>query len=634
MQYKNENTILKIIKYTPPIFIISISILITFFLYYDYKTTYIKESAVIEKEFIKENKNLIKNNVDIVYNNILRVQKSTEKKLKESLKQRVYEAYDIATNIYNENKDKDKKIITKMIKDALANIRFNKGRGYYYIYSFDYKCILFPLNRSVEGKNFYNFKDGKGDYLTRDIINQLKKQKEGFKTWYFYKPSDKTHNYKKVGFNKYFEPLDWFIGTGEYLDEFEESVKKQILSNISSLRYVNNNYIFVLDYKGTYLSHIKPSVVGKSAFKAKDVQNTQHIINKAIDMAKNKGQGFLSYVQDKKPDTNLATHKTSYVRGINKWEWIIGQGFYDDDYKIKLQEKKQELEEKFKSYISNILTISALLMVILLMVSIYISKVLQKKFDKYKNEINEHLKNNIKQQEVLAHQSKMAAMGEMIGNIAHQWRQPLSVITTAASGVKLNKELDLLNDDDLMNSMDTINTQAIYLSKTIEDFRNFLKVSHDKSDFSITEAVDDAINLTSVQFKSKDIIVVKEIEEFKIYGIKNQFIQVIINILNNAKDELIKLENKKRIILIRSKMLDNKVIFTIQDSAGGIPENIIDRVFEPYFSTKHQFQGTGIGLYMSQEIIVKVLNGEIKAENDTFIYEKEEYYGAKFIVNL
>ena len=174
MNYKNEQTILKIIKYTPPVFIISMSIFLITFLYFEYKTTYTQEKQLMEKEFIEFNKKIIKNNVEIVYNSIIELQKNTELELKKSIKERVYEAKKIATKIYNENKDKDKKTITKMIKDALVDIRFNDGRGYYYIYSMNYECILFPLNRDIEGKNFYNFKDGKGKYLTRDIISQLK----------------------------------------------------------------------------------------------------------------------------------------------------------------------------------------------------------------------------------------------------------------------------------------------------------------------------------------------------------------------------------------------------------------------------------------------------------------------------
>ncbi|WP_419764302.1 MAG: cache domain-containing protein [Arcobacter sp.] len=638
MNYKNEQTILKIIKLTPPIFIISMSIFLIIFLYFEYKTTYFQEKQLIEKEFIKHNKEMVKSNVNTVYNTILEMQKNTEFELKRSIKERVYEAKKIATRIYNENKDsKDKKTITKMIKDALVDIRFNDGRGYYYIYSMDYECILFPLNREIESKNFYNFKDGKGKYLTREIITQLKQTNEGFMSWHFYKPSDKNNSYRKIGFNIYFEPLDWFIGTGEYLDEFEESIKKRALSYIKTLKYLNNNYIFVVDYDGTYLNHIRKEIIGTNGINPSgtpDVKNSVDVVSKAINIAKKQGEGYLSYIQNSKPTTGEPTIKTSFIKGVQNWEWFIGQGFYEDDYETALEEKRLILEEKFKLYVKNIFIISILLMVILLFVSKYVSRVLQKKFADYKNEIEEFVKENNHQRDILAHQSKMSAMGEMIGNIAHQWRQPLSVITTAASGVKLNKELGVSTDADIDSSMDAIVEQSMYLSHIIEDFKDFLKDNKEKTCFKVERVVDRAINLAYGQFENSEIKIIKDIEEIEMQSAENQFVQALINIFKNSRDEFEKINEKDKILIICAKIKNSEIYFTIQDNAGGIPEDILPRIFEPYFTTKHQYQGTGMGLFMSEEIFTKAMNGKISVSNEIFEYEGKEYKGAKFKIIL
>ena len=118
-----------------------------------------------------------------------------------------------------------KQEIKEIIQNALVNIRFNKGRGYFFIYSLDYECILLTRCKTdLEGTNFYNFKDGKGMYLTREIVKQMKTKKEGFLTWWYHKPADMNKQYEKIGYNKYFEPLNWFIGTGEYIKDFEETV--------------------------------------------------------------------------------------------------------------------------------------------------------------------------------------------------------------------------------------------------------------------------------------------------------------------------------------------------------------------------------------------------------------------------
>ena len=229
MIYKNEQSLINIIKYTPLIFIVTVSVIITAFLYWDKQTTFQEQKAIVSNEFIKINKQKIKTEVDELYEFIEKTKKDTENKLKESIKERVYEAHSIAMRIYNENKDtKSKEEITKMIKDALVdNIRFNNGRGYLFVYSFDYECILLPVARKLEGTSFYNFKDGEGTYLTRNIIEQVKKEKEGFLTWSYHKPNDMKNQYKKIGFNIHFEPYDWFIGTGEYFVDFEEDIKKE-----------------------------------------------------------------------------------------------------------------------------------------------------------------------------------------------------------------------------------------------------------------------------------------------------------------------------------------------------------------------------------------------------------------------
>lgn len=234
MIYKNENQLINIIKYSPPIFIITISIIITLFLYLDKQNELEKGKISIKNEFIKTNKELVETDVENLHDFIIKTQESTEKKLKENIKNRVYEAKSIAMRIYNENKDtKTKTEIQKMIKDALTDIRFNDGRGYFFIYSFDYECILLPISKNLEGSSFYNFKDSHGTFLTRDIIKQVKEEKEGFLTWYYPKPDDATKSYKKIGFNVYFEPYDWFIGTGEYFIDFENSMKKEVLDYIS-----------------------------------------------------------------------------------------------------------------------------------------------------------------------------------------------------------------------------------------------------------------------------------------------------------------------------------------------------------------------------------------------------------------
>ena len=183
MIYKNEKQLLNIIKFTPTIFILSISIIITIFLYINKENELEKEKTLIKNEYIQKNTQLIEKDVENLYEFILKKtqEKKNRRKIKKSIKERVYEANNIALRIYNENKDsKSKEEIIKMIKDALVDMRFNDGRGYIFIYTFDYECILLPINRKNENGSVRDFQDSNGMYLGREIVNSLKDKDEAF----------------------------------------------------------------------------------------------------------------------------------------------------------------------------------------------------------------------------------------------------------------------------------------------------------------------------------------------------------------------------------------------------------------------------------------------------------------------
>ncbi|MBY0540116.1 MAG: cache domain-containing protein [Campylobacterales bacterium] len=625
MIYKNEKSLINIIRYTPLIFIITLSLIITLFLYADKQQELEKQKKATQDEFLKRNQEFVKTEVENLYDLILRTQAKTEEKLKQSIKERVYEANNIATRIYNENKDtKSKDEIIKMIKDAIVDIRFNDGRGYIFIYSFDYECILLPTNRANEGKSFYNFQDSDGFYLGREMVKSLQGKDEAFLTWRFPKPDDlNKKDFKKIGFNVHFKPYNWFIGSGEYVVDFEENMKKELLEYISKLKSSENNYFFILDYDKKTLFQKVANLVDKS-FQEFNGKEENKLFDDIVNLSKN-GGGFITY-DYKITDSEIPLRKTSYTKGLFSWKWIIGKGFYDDYLNQIIEKKSIELNEEFNKKIKNILLLASALTLLLLFISIYISKLLEKKFQNYKLEINT-------QEHILSQQSKMAAMGEMLGNIAHQWRQPLSVITTVATGMKLQKEFNTLDDKTFEESIQNITNSALYLSETIDDFRNFFKTDKYKTTFNIKNTFEKLFKLTSAQFKNLEITFVNEINAYELYNYENELIQALINILNNAKDAL---ENKDtpKVIFISTNKEENKVIIKITDNVGGIDEKIIDKVCEPYFTTKHQAKGTGIGLFMTEEIIVKHLEGIFSIKNVNVDYENKIYKGIEITIEL
>ena len=626
MIYKNEQQLINIIKYTSPIFIIITSIIITFFLYLEKQISLSKEIYTTKNEFIKKNKEATKDDVDNLYNFIIKTQEDTEKKLKENIKARVYEAHSIAMNIYTQNKDtKTKNEIRKMIQEALVNIRFNDGRGYFFITALDYECILLPIARELEGTSFYNLKDAEGSYISRKIAKQIKEEKEGFSSWLFAKPDDLDTQYKKIGFNMYFEPYDWFIGTGEYIEDFEEDVKKEVLDYLSRIISSDNKDFFILDYNQNTLFNISKSNI--LTFENKRVfEDMLHIAQKS--------EAFLTYTEQLEDKTTLRI-KSSYIRGIPKWNWILEKSFYQDTIQETIEKKTEKLNEDFNKNIMHIFSIAIVFTIILLLISIYISKLIDKKFKKHRLKIQEYIEENSQQQHILFQQSKMAAMGEMLGNIAHQWRQPLSVITTASTGMRLQKELEVLDDESFEQSITNITNSALYLSKTIDDFRNFFKTDKIETDFNIQDTFEKIFKLTNGQFSHNDITFDKNIEEIKLFGLENELIQALINILNNSKDALMEIEKPiPRLIFIDVYKENEKIIIKIKDNAGGIDEKIIDKVCEPYFTTKHQSKGTGIGLYMTSEIIKKHMNGTFKITNTEVNYENKIYKGLQTTIEV
>ncbi len=249
--------------------------------------------------------------------------------------------------------------------------------------------------------------------------------------------------------------------------------------------------------------------------------------------------------------------------------------------------------------------------------------------------ILEEVAKNAQKEQLLAQQSKMASMGEMLENIAHQWRQPLSVISTASSGIIMQKKFGLSSEEKEIETLNIITDSAQHLSKTIDDFRDFFKAHKEKKLFSIKEVYKRTLMLLESKFKNREIEVIENIEDIKIYGLDSELVQSIMNILNNARDILeTKEKHQRRLIFIDIYKKENNAIIKIKDNGGGIPDDIIEKIFEPYFTTKHQSQGTGIGLYMTEEMIIKHMYGTISVENNEFEFESKSYKGACFTVTL
>lgn len=248
--------------------------------------------------------------------------------------------------------------------------------------------------------------------------------------------------------------------------------------------------------------------------------------------------------------------------------------------------------------------------------------------------IKAEVEENLRKDHLLQRQTKLASMGEMLENIAHQWRQPLSVISMGASGIKLKKELDVLDDKFMFTTLDSILKSSSFLSQTIDDFKYFFKPSKGKNKFSLDACFEKSLNVLNLKFGSENIQIIKNIKKAEIVGYESELVHVFINILNNAKDAFCEAKVDKKFIFVDIIKTKTKITIKIKDNAGGIKPSIIDNIFDPYFTTKHKSQGTGIGLYMSHQIISKHMNGQIEVSNTTYQYKNEEFKGALFTITF
>ena len=221
-----------------------------------------------------------------------------------------------------------------------------------------------------------------------------------------------------------------------------------------------------------------------------------------------------------------------------------------------------------------------------------------------------------KKDQVMFQQAKLASLGEMLQNIAHQWRQPLGALMMIIQGFESKFIAGKLNEAFITSRVEDAMLLAQNMSDTLEDFRTFFHPHKIHRQFHLEDAIQKAVDLTKYQLaKEKITMTVEQTEKIGIYSYENELTHILLNIINNAKDALTQSHTTDKSIRIYSKKTDTHAIISIIDNAGGIKDAIISKVFEPYFTTKHKSVGTGIGLYMSKQIVEKHMGGKISCKN-------------------
>jgi PAS domain S-box-containing protein len=219
-------------------------------------------------------------------------------------------------------------------------------------------------------------------------------------------------------------------------------------------------------------------------------------------------------------------------------------------------------------------------------------------------------------EQMLIQQSRLAAMGEMINNIAHQWRQPLNTLGLTIQALQMHHEFEELTKELMAQSVNSSMALIQHMSQTIDDFRNYFKPEQAMVDFRVSKVISSTLAIIEGSFKHENVVVeVEGLEDPAVHGYRNEFAQSLLNILNNARDALTDRKIDQPRVRIAVSLEKGRAVVTISDNAGGIPEEIMPRIFEPYFTTKGSQKGTGLGLYMTRNIIENKMGGSLTVRN-------------------
>lgn len=637
----SEKVLIRIVTYAPLVLIPIVVLVILLMNITVLDSNYNITVENFTKNIIEKKNAILKTKINSLANYIEYKNSLFKENMKSNLQDEAKRIYTLADQIYKSNKDiKSHEEIQELIKNVLNSFnQKNAHLNHVQIMNLDGTLLLAPqYMKNLEHKSLLKYKDIIGKNPTKEEIAVAKKG--GGYVLDTFETFGKHKNTQQVLYVKAFNHYNWYFKVTAYYEDKNNNESKNIIKAVKKIQDENDDYIFVVDFDGKILlDQERPEVEGKNIYELhnKDFLTT---FSKMLEFVSLNGKGLHKY-EWLHPQENKIKLKSAYVAEIKGTNWIVGSGYYDDDvYKI-VALQVQEINKAYKEKFNYLATFGGATLLFFILLSYIISLYIKNSFIRYKKEIelkrdelvksHSELESKVKElndtQEMLVESEKLASLGALVAGISHEINTPVGIALTGVSNIEYEAKLvdklykkEELTEEKLISHIElvkklssTIRASLLNAIKLIQSFKHISvdQHSHEKRVINLKDYFDEtALSLKNL-LKHKKVVIVNNIDaqiELDTYaGVYSQiFSNLIINAIKHAfKDN--DTDNKIEVYTVLNK---DTLEIHFKDNGKGIDESIKHKIFDPFFTTSRGKGGSGLGLSIIYNLVLKELNGK------------------------